>query len=81
MHRTNQAAEFASMHLFPTHSVVLANEFEDRDLVVFGELVFSRKLTHRIIQNAAEKYNSIKPQHFLNTDSAFVSNCSSKYHE
>lgn len=49
MHRTNQAAEFASMHLFPTHSVVLANEFEDRDLVVFGELVFSRKLTHRII--------------------------------
>jgi len=46
MHRTHKAAEFPSMHLIPTHSVVLADELEDRDLVVFGELVFSRKLTH-----------------------------------
>lgn len=44
MHRTHKAAEFPSV--FPTHSVVLANELEDGDLVVFGELVFSRKLTH-----------------------------------
>lgn len=49
MHRTDHAAEFPSMHQFPTHSIVVANELEDRDLVVFGELIFSQKLTHRTI--------------------------------
>lgn len=38
---------------FLTHWVVLANELEDRDLVVLRELVLGRVLCHSFIRNTA----------------------------
>ena len=42
-------------HASFAHLVVLANELEDRDLVVFGELVLWRVLCHSLIRNAPDK--------------------------
>lgn len=40
-HKLTHTCQLAPSVLFLTHSVVLANELEDGDLVVLGELVLS----------------------------------------